>query len=68
MREDHWGYGLTSSSQDAAAAMNQAFAAYYGFGTDTMQQLDAASAADPDFMLPQAIRGLLLESLKKPER
>ena len=67
MQTDHWGYRLDSRSADAAVSMNRAFAAYYGFGTDTMQQLEAASNADPAFALPHAVRGLLLESLKKPE-
>jgi len=47
--------------------VDRAFAAYYHFDTDAMKNLNAAIQADPGFALPHAAKGILIESLKKPE-
>lgn len=67
MQQDQWGYPVGSEDPDAVESLNRAFNSYLRFRTDAMQHLDAAIQADPRFALPHAIRGLLLESLKKPE-
>ena len=65
MIQDQWNHGLTTDVPAAAEALDRAFHAYYHFDTDILKQLDAAIEADPDFALPHAARGILLESLKK---
>jgi tetratricopeptide (TPR) repeat protein len=67
MQKDQWGYAVTTDSADAVDALNRAFNGYFQFRTDAMSNLDAALAADPEFALAHAARGILLESLKKPE-
>jgi tetratricopeptide (TPR) repeat protein len=67
MQQDQWGYSVTSEEPDAVEALNQAFNGYFQFRTDAMKNLDASIEADPDFALPHAGKGILLESLKKPE-
>ena len=67
MQKDQWGYPVTSDDSNSVEALNRAFNAYFQFRTDAMVNLDAAIAADPQFGLPHAARGILLESLKKPE-
>ena len=67
MQKDQWNYPVTTENPDAAEALNSAFNAYFHFRTDTMKHLDSAIAADSEFALPHAAKGILLESLKKPE-
>jgi len=67
MQKDQWGYPVTTDDSQAAESLNCAFNAYTGFRTDAIKHLDAAIAVDPQFALPHAIKGLLIESLKKPE-
>ncbi len=67
MQRDRWGYRLTSDSPDAARAMDAAIEAYVGWRTDVMDHIAAASAADPDFALPHAVKGILMLGLRKPE-
>jgi tetratricopeptide (TPR) repeat protein len=67
MQKDQWGYPVTTDDSQAAESLNRAFNAYTSFRTDAIKHLDAAIAADPQFALPHAIKGLLIESLKKPE-
>lgn len=67
MQKDQWNYSVTTESPDAVESLNQAFNAYFRFRTDAMKHLDAAIAADSEFALPHAAKGILLESLKKPE-
>ncbi len=67
MQQDRNGHGLTTESAEAAAAFERAVASYLGWHTDTMDHLKAASAADPDFALPHAVKGLLMVGLRKPE-
>jgi len=67
MQKDQLGYTVTTQELMAVEALNQAFNGYFHFRTDAMKHLDAAIEADSGFALPHVIRGLLLESLKKPE-
>ena len=67
MIKDRWDFEVSADNREAAEALDRAFNAYYHFDTDAMANLDAANAADPDFALPYAARGILMESLKKPE-
>ena len=67
MQRDQWGYAVTTDSADAVDALNRAFNGYFKFRTDAMSNLDAAIAADPGFALAHAARGILIESLKKPQ-
>ena len=67
MQKDQWGYAVTTADSNAVEALDRAFGAYFNFRTDAMANLDAAIAADPQFALPHAARGILLESLKKPQ-
>jgi len=47
--------------------MDRAVKSYVAWRTDTMDHLAAAIAADADFALPHAIKGLLMLGLRKPE-
>jgi tetratricopeptide (TPR) repeat protein len=67
MQEDQWGYSVTTEESDAVEALNQAFNGYFQFATDAMKNLDASIEADPEFALPHAAKGILIESLKKTE-
>ncbi len=67
MQKDQWNYPVTTDNPDAAESLNLSFDSYFQFRTDAMKHLDAAIAADSEFALPHAAKGILLESLKKPE-
>jgi len=67
MQKDQWGNPVTTDDSDSVEALDRAFNAYFQFRTNAMVYLDAAIAADPQFALPHAARGILIESLKKPE-
>lgn len=67
MQHDWIGQTLTTDSAEAAAAFDRAIASYLAWRTDTIDHINAATAADPDFALPYAARGLLTISLRKPE-
>jgi tetratricopeptide (TPR) repeat protein len=67
MQKDQRGYSVTTDDPAAVEALDRAFNAYTGFRTDAMVHLDAAIAADPQFALPHAIKGMLIAGLKKPE-
>jgi tetratricopeptide (TPR) repeat protein len=67
MQQDQCGYPVTTSDAGAIAALDLALNAYVGFRTDTMTHLDAAIAADPEFALAHACRGILLAGLRKSE-
>jgi tetratricopeptide (TPR) repeat protein len=67
MQQDSAGLALTTDSAEAADALDAAVGSYLGWRTDAMQHLDRASAADPDFALPHAVRGILTLGLRKPE-
>jgi tetratricopeptide (TPR) repeat protein len=67
MEKDQWGYPIATNDAKAAKALDQAFDAYVGFRTDTMSHVDAAIAADPQFALPHAVRGILIAGMRKPE-
>ena len=67
MQQDSNGHALTTDSARAAAAFERAVASYLAWRTDTIDHLQAATDADPDFALPCAVRGLLTLGLRKPE-
>ncbi len=67
MQTDRSGASLTTDSADAAAAFDAAVSGYIAWRTDAMAHLDAAIAADPDFALPYAVKGLLATGLRKPD-
>ena len=67
MIKDQWNNTVTTDDPNAVEALDRAFTAYFHFDTDAMKQLDTAMTADPEFALPHAARGILIESLKKPE-
>ncbi len=67
MKRDQWGHRLTTGSAAAAQALDHAINAYVGWRTDVMDRLATAQAADPDFALPHAVKGILMCGLRKPE-
>lgn len=67
MQKDQWDYSVTTDKLDAVESLNHGFTAYFKFRTDALKHLEAAIAADSEFALPHAAKGILLESLKKPE-
>lgn len=67
MEKDQWGYPIATNDAKAAEALDRAFNAYVGFRTDAMTHLDTAIAADPQFALPHAAKGILIATLAKPE-
>lgn len=67
MQKDQWDYTVTTDEPGAADGLNRAFNSYLRFRTDAMKNLEDAIAADPQFALPHVVKGLLIESLKKPE-
>jgi tetratricopeptide (TPR) repeat protein len=67
MQQDSIGHTLTTDSAEAAAAFDRAVASYVAWRTDTIHHIQAANDADPEFALPYAARGILTNSLRKPE-
>ena len=67
MLRDERGRPAGSDSGEALAALQRGLESFDGFRADAMVHLDAAIAADPDFALPYAIKGILLVGLRKPE-
>ena len=67
MEKDQWGYPIATNDAKAAKALDQAIDAYVGFRTDAMTHLNSAIAADPQFALPHAVKGILIATLAKPE-
>jgi tetratricopeptide (TPR) repeat protein len=67
MKRDQWSYAVSTKEPGAVEALDRAFNSYCHFRTDAMKNLDAAIEADPQFALPHAAKGILIESLKKPE-
>lgn len=66
MATDERGLEFTTDSTAAAAAYNAAAISFFAWRTDVMGGLNAALAADPDFSLAHAIKGLMLFSLRQP--
>ena len=67
MKRDQWNYAVSTEEPGAVEALDRAFNSHLHFRTDAMKNLDAAIEADPQFALPHAAKGILIESLKKPE-
>ncbi len=67
MQKDQWGYAVTTEEPQAVEALDRAFNGYFYFRTDAMTHLDTAIAADPQFALPHAAKGILIVTLAKPE-
>jgi|TARA_B100002003_G_scaffold120826_1_gene111515 tetratricopeptide (TPR) repeat protein len=61
---DSRGHGLTTSSAAAADAFNAGMHGFVCWRTDTMDHLDAAMAADPDFALPKLAKGWILQTAR----
>jgi len=66
MHRDCHGLELTTESAAAAAAFGRAVSSYVAWRTDTMDHLNGALQADPEFALPHAVKGILMLSLRKP--
>ena len=66
MAEDERGLAFTTNSDAAADAFNAAVHSFFTWRTDVMGGLNAALAADPEFALAHAIKGLMLFSLRQP--
>ena len=67
MRKDQWGYTVSTEEPAAVEALDRAFNGYFQFRTDVMKNLDASIETDHQFALPRIAKGILIESLKKPE-
>ena len=61
---DSRGHGLTTSNEAAAAAFNAGMRGFICWRTDTMDHLDAAMAADPEFALPKLAKGWVLQTAR----
>ncbi len=57
MQQDAWGNDVTTSSAEAAKALDETVLAYLGFRLETGQHLKAALTADPDMPLAAIFRG-----------
>ncbi|TYC49374.1 tetratricopeptide repeat protein [Rhodobacterales bacterium] len=64
---DQFGYDLTLSDRDAAAAWNDTVTAFLAHAKSTPQHLEACLAAAPDFALVHATRGLFCLLLGRRE-
>jgi len=67
MQKDQWGHTVSTEESLAVEALDKAFNGYFHFRTDAIKNLDAAIEIDSQFALPHIAKGILLESLKKPE-
>jgi len=67
MKRDQWNHAVTTEEPGAVEALDRAFNSYCHYRTDAMKNLDAAIEADPQFAIAHAAKGILIESLKKPE-
>jgi tetratricopeptide (TPR) repeat protein len=67
MKRDQWNYAVSTEELGAVETLDRAFNSYSHFRADAMKNIDAAIEADPQFALPHAAKGILIESLKKPE-
>jgi tetratricopeptide (TPR) repeat protein len=67
MQQDSSGDALTTASAEAASAFDRAVASYVAWRTDTIDHIQAANDADPEFALPYAARGILTLGLRKPD-
>ncbi len=64
MEKDQWGYPIATNDAKAAKALDQAIDAYVGFRADAMVHLNAAIAADPQFAMPHAVKGILIANME----
>lgn len=67
MQQDSYGHSLSTDSAEAAISFDAAVASYVAWHTDTMDNIKAATEADPGFALPYAAKGILMMGLRKPE-
>ena len=61
---DSRGHSLTTTSGAAADAFNAGMHGFVCWRTDTMNNLDAASEADPDFALAKLAKGWILQTAR----
>lgn len=66
MQRDDRGLAITTDSAEAANAFNAAARSYLDWRTDTMDHLNQALEADPEFILANALKGLLMFGLRQP--
>ena len=59
MQQDERGLPLTTASSAAAEALVACARSFIGLRTDALAHLDAALAADPEFALAHALKGIL---------
>jgi tetratricopeptide (TPR) repeat protein len=65
MHQDAHGFSLSTSSPDAAAALDRTIASYLKFRLDTRDQLVALLKADPTFAFAHALKGYFTMLLYK---
>ena len=66
MRADVRGLPITVANEDALAAYENAVTGYLAQKPDTLEQLDAAVAADPDFVLAHCLKAYMLKMAFDP--
>ena len=67
MHTDRWGHEITTTSAEAAEALDQGIFSFVKWRVDTMDHISRATKLDPDCTLAQALRGILVTGLRKPE-
>lgn len=60
MRQDDGGFATTTGSDEAAAHLRRAVHSFNHWDADLMTHLDAALAADGDFVMAHALKGLAM--------
>ncbi len=61
MLHNRWNYEVTTSSEEAVAALDEAVLSYMAIRLDTGEKLKAAFAADPDMPMAHITRGCFLQ-------
>lgn len=61
---DHYGFDLSTSSAEAAAAYDRGARSFVAWRADAMGHLDAAIAADPDFAMPKLLKAWILHAAR----
>ena len=66
MQQDERGLPLTTASSAAAEALVACARSFIGLRTDALAHLDAALAADPEFALAHALKGIFMVGVRQP--
>ena len=61
---DHYGFDLSTSSAEAAAAYDRGARSFVAWRADAMGHLEAAIAADPDFAMPKLLKAWILHAAR----